>query len=81
MSHDTEELCQIWRETNLLFLKWQEFGEFWSEHSEVSKICTLIGPFCAKHITFDLKMYREIIFHDIEVSYKIWRKTDLCFQK
>ena len=33
MSHDTEEWCKIWRKTDLLFQKWQEFGEFWSEHS------------------------------------------------
>ena len=31
-------------------------------------ICTLIGPFCAKCITFDLKMYRGFIFHDTEAS-------------
>ena len=68
MSHDTEEWCKIWRKTNLLFQKWQEFGEFWSEHSKVSKTCSVIGLFCAKHITFDLKKYRGIIFHDTEES-------------
>ena len=81
MSHDTEEWCKIWRKTNLLFQKWQEFGEFWSEHSKVSKICTLIGPFHAKYITFDLKKYRGVIFHDTEESCKIWRKTDMWFGK
>ena len=30
-----------------------------------SKICTLTGPFSAKYITFDLKLYREVVFHDI----------------
>ena len=44
-------------------------------------MCTLIGTFGAKYITFDLKKYRGIIFHDTEESRKIWRKTDLCFQK
>ena len=43
-----EEKCKTWRETNLLFQKWEEFGEFWFEHSKVTKICTLIGPFCKK---------------------------------
>ena len=33
MSHDTEEWCKILRKINLLFQKWQEFGEFWSEYS------------------------------------------------
>ena len=45
------------------------------------KSYTLIGPFCAKYITFDLKKYRGVIFHDTEESCKIWRKTDLWFGK
>ena len=81
MSHDTEEWCKIWRKTNLLFQKWQEFGEFWSEHSKVSKICTLIGPFHSKYIMFGLKRYRVAIFHDAEMLFKIYRKTDLWFAK
>ena len=55
MSHDTKQWRKILRKTDFLFQKWQEFCEFWSEHSEVSKICTLIGPFRAKYIMFDLK--------------------------
>ena len=47
--YDTEYWCKIWRKTDYLFQKWQEFGEFSSEHSKVSKICTFIGPFCAKY--------------------------------
>ena len=62
MSHDTEEWCKIWRKTNLLFQKWQEFGEFWSKHSKVSKIFTLIGPFRARYVKFALKKYRGVIF-------------------
>ena len=65
----------------MLFQNWQEFGEFWSEHSKVSKICTLTGPFRAKYITFDLKKYRGVIFHDTEESCKILRKTRLWFGK
>ena len=72
---------EIWRKTNLLFQKWQEFGEFWSEHSKVSKTCSVIGLFCAKRITFDLKKYRGIIFHDTEESCNIWRTNDLWFGK
>ena len=41
----------------------------------------MIGPFCAKYITFDLKKYRGVVFHDTEESCKIWRKTDLWFGK
>ena len=81
MSHYTKDWCKIWRKTNFLFQKWQEFGEFWSEHLKVWKVCTLIGPFCAKYITFDLKKYRGVIFHDTEVPWKTWKKTDLWFGK
>ena len=35
------------------------------------KFCTLIGPFCAKYTTFDLKKYRGVIFYDTEESCKI----------
>ena len=80
-SHDTEEWCKIWRKTDLLFQKWQEFVEFWLEHLKVSKICTLICSFCAKYITFDLKKYRRTVFHDTEEWCKVWRKTDLWLGK
>ena len=80
MSRDTEEWCKIWRKTDL-FQKWQEFGEFWSEHTKVSKIGTLIGPLRAKYIMFDLKKCRGVIFHGTEEWCKIWRKTDLWFGK
>ena len=39
--------------------------------TQVSKMCTLIGPFCSKYITFDLKKFRGVIFNDIEESCKI----------
>ena len=81
LSHDPEEWCKIWRKTDLLFQKWQEFGEFWPEHSKVSQICTLIGSYCGKYLTFDLKKYRRVIFYETEESYKIWSKNDLWFGK
>ena len=74
VSHDTEEWCKIWTKTNLLFQKWKEFGEFWSKHSKVSKTCTLIGPFRAKYIMFDLKKYRGLIFHDTKSHSKFEEK-------
>ena len=74
-------VIQNLKRNDLLFQKWQEFGEFWSEHSKVSKSGTLIGPFRSKYIKFDLKRYRGVIFHHTEESCKIWRKTDLWFGK
>ena len=47
----------------------------------LKNICTLISLFCAKYKTFDLKRYRGVTFHDTEESCKIWRKTDLWFEK
>ena len=81
VSHDTEDWCKIWRKTDLLFQNWQEFGEFLSEHSKVSKIYTLIGPLREKYVMFDLKKYRGVILHDPKEWCKIWRKTDLWFGK
>ena len=34
--------------------------------TQVSKICTLIGPFHSKYITFDLKRYRGVMFDSTE---------------
>ena len=58
----------------------KNFGNF-DPSSQVSKTCTLIGLFRAKYITFDLKKYRGVIFHDTEVTCKIWRKINLWFGK
>ena len=49
--------------------------------TQVSNICTVICPFCAKYVTFDQKNYRGVIFDDTEDSCKIWRKTGLWFGK
>ena len=66
MSHDTRDWCRIFRKTDLLFQKWEEFNEFHSKDLKVSKIWTLICPFWAKFTTFNLKKCREVIFHDSE---------------
>ena len=48
---------------------------------EILKISTLIGSFCAKYITFDLKKSRGVIFHGTEEWCKNWKKNDLWFRK
>ena len=53
----------------------------WPEHSEISKICTLMGCFWPKYIMFELKKYRGVMFDGTEDWCKIWRKTDLYFLK
>ena len=34
-----------------------------------------------KNIIFELNEYRGVIFDSTEEWFKIWRKTELCFQK
>ena len=81
MCHDNEEWCKIWREIDLSFQNWHgEFDTFWHEHLKVSKIFTLMCPFRAEYILFELKKYRGVIFHDTEEWYKIQRGIDLLFQ-
>ena len=41
----------------------------------------LMGYLWPKYIMLDLKKYREVIFHGAEEWCKIWRKTDLWFEK
>ena len=62
------------KKNDLLFQKWEEFGEFWPEHSKASTTFTLIGSLCAKYIMFDLKKYRGVIFHDNESDAKFEEK-------
>ena len=81
MSHDPEGWCKIWKKTDLLFQKWQKFGEIRLEHSKVFKMCTSMGSFWAKYTIFELKKYRRFIFHDTEEWDKIWRKSYLLFGK
>ena len=44
MSHDPEDWCKMWRKTDLLLQKWQEFGEIWPDSSKVSKIALSFVP-------------------------------------
>ena len=39
-----------------------------------------MGSFRANYIFFELKKYREVIFHETEEGYKIWRGISLSFQ-
>ena len=73
ISPDPEDWCKIWKKTDLLFQKWQEFGEIWPKHSKVSKPCTFICSYCEKYLMSDLRKYREVIFYDIEGWCRIWR--------
>ena len=47
---------------------------------ESLKNFTLMGSFWTKHILFELKKYRGVVFHDTEEWYKIWSGINLSFQ-
>ena len=82
MCTDTDEWCKIWRAIDLSFQNWHEkYYKFWLQALECLKSCTLMGSLWPKFIIFELKKYREIIFYDTKKWYKIWRKTDLWFEK
>ena len=79
MSYDTEKWCKTWRKTNLLFKTWEEFGNLRSEHSKASKTCTLIGPFHAKYIIFDLKNLEK--FYQSAQKFQNWNFDALLLFK
>ena len=81
-SYVSWQWCKNWSGIDLLVQNWhEESDKFWSKLSKVSKICTLIGCLWPKYIMFELKTYREVTFDGTEYWCKIWRKTDLYFQK
>ena len=52
--HDNEEWCKIWRGVHLTFSKLTpHFDGFLPDHSNFSKICTLMGFFWTKYIMFE----------------------------
>ena len=82
-----------WEITLLYFFSWNctWFGQkepIKVQHFRLSftqasfhQIFTLKGSFCWRYIKFQLKNYRGVISHDPKEWCKIWRKTDLLFQK
>ena len=50
-------------------------------HVKFHQICFWISSFYRKYKQFQLKKYRIVMSHYTEEWCKIWRKTDLLFQK
>ena len=67
---------------NWLVQNWhQEFNKFWPKHSEVSKICTLMGCFWPKYIMLQLRKHREVMFDGTQDWLKkIEGKLICCFK-
>ena len=73
--HGTEEWCKI----QFVVSKMTRFGEFSPDHFKFSKFSLWVVAFCARYITFELKMYRGVTFNDTEEWCSIWRKNHLWF--
>ena len=59
--HDAREWCKIWRKSDLWFGKWhEEFGKFSPEHTKVSKLGLLLGPFIQSRKCMSLKFTGEL---------------------
>ena len=79
--HDTEESLKIWRKTGMWFGKWyEEFGKFSSEHSKISKICTLMSCIWPKYKVFELKSTEEICLMSLNIDAKFGRKLTCAFK-
>ena len=61
-------------------LTW-EIAQFLRRHSKIWRIHTLMSSFWPEYKMFEIKKYRGDMFDDTEFWCKIWRKTDLRFQK
>ena len=81
MCYRNEEWCKSWWRIDLPFQNWhEEFNEFWPKHLKISKFFILTCSFWSKHILFELKMYRGVIFHETEEGCKLCRGIDFSFQ-
>ena len=81
MSHENKEQWKIWKGTELSIQNWhEEFGEFWTEHTKMSNICTLIDRFWKKHKMFDLKSTRTLCFRALKIDAKFERKLTCAFK-
>ena len=69
MSPDTEEWWKIWRKTDFLFQKWQEFGEFWSKRYNL-------------HFDWSLlyKVY-NVWPKNVQKIYISWHRSFKCFEE
>ena len=79
MSHDTKEWCKIWRKC-FCFKNDKNLVNFDPSTKTSKKICTLIGPFCAKYTTtFDLKKVQRSYFMTLKSHGKfkknVWKMT------
>ena len=74
-------VMQNWKKDWFVVSKTTRVWWFLTWALKILKISTLIDPFCAKYVTFDLKKYRGVTFNNTEERCQISRKTYLGFGK
>ena len=57
----------------------EEFDDFWSKHSKISKLSTLMSCFWPNYIMSELKKYREVMYDSTEDWCKTWRLKNSDF--
>ena len=86
----TEELCVMIMKNDtklkrgwlaVLKLTWGIWQILTRALESLKKKCVLMSFVWPKYVMFELKKYKWVIFKDIEEWCKIWRKTDLEFEK
>ena len=68
---------------NWLLVPKMTWGIWWILKWAVAslKICTFMYYFCRKYIMLEPKKYRGVMCHNINKWCKIWKETDLYFEK
>ena len=80
--NDIEEWWKTWRRIDLLFQNWhKEFDELWTEHSKVSKICTLMGCFYQSIQCCSLESTEELCLIALKINKAFERKLTRAFKK
>ena len=75
-----QSLNKNWLVALLSNLTWEIWWIFITTLKSLEN-CTLMGSFCPKDIMFQVENFRGIMCHDTQEWYKIWRKTELWFEK
>ena len=78
--HDIEEWCKIWRKTDLLLGKWQEFGKFSPEHLKVSKLGLWWDPFVQSRKGMTLKFTEELCVMTMKNNVKFEEELTFPFK-
>ena len=81
LSHNTEELCKVWKKTDSLFQKWH--GNLVNLNASSRKSVNLHFDVLLLSIAYKVsdKKDRRIISHDTKDRSTLWRKTDFLFEK